>query len=127
MGLNAVFSFGFAGLFSAVGWMPHGGLALANSLATALEAVTLFVLMRRKLEGIDGTYIAQGVIQYCLAASAMAISILIFMQFAGDLNPWLVGLGGVVVGGIVYSLAAILLKVSEVQMLLGTVMQRLGH
>ncbi|HWA15390.1 MAG TPA: murein biosynthesis integral membrane protein MurJ, partial [Gemmatimonadales bacterium] len=35
MGLNVVFSFTFAWVFSKWGWMPHGGLALANSLATA--------------------------------------------------------------------------------------------
>src|SRR5512133_4284864 len=58
MGLNAIFSFGFAALFSSLGWMPHGGLALANSLATAIEAVILFSLIRRQLNGINGTNIA---------------------------------------------------------------------
>ena len=34
-----------------IGWMPHGGLALANSLATALEMVGLWYFMRRRLAG----------------------------------------------------------------------------
>ncbi|MDP2975227.1 MAG: murein biosynthesis integral membrane protein MurJ, partial [Anaerolineales bacterium] len=51
MSLNVVFSFAFSALFTQIGWMPHGGLALANSLATELEAVTLFLLMRRRLKG----------------------------------------------------------------------------
>jgi putative peptidoglycan lipid II flippase len=127
MGLNAVFSFGFAALFSAIGWMPHGGLALANSLATAIEAIILFIFMRRKLDGIDGAHIAQGVAQYGLAALGMTIAILVWMQLAGDLNPWLLGLGGVAVGGIVYGAAILLLKVSEVQLLLGAVKARLNR
>jgi len=48
MSLNVVFSFAFAALFKQIGWMPHGGLALANSLATALETIALLVLMRRE-------------------------------------------------------------------------------
>jgi putative peptidoglycan lipid II flippase len=127
MVLNAVFSFGFAALFSAMGWMPHGGLALANSLATALEAVLLVVFMRRQLDGINGTYIVRGVLQYSLAALSMGIAILGWMMFAQGLNPWLQGLGGVAVGGLVYAAAILLLKVPEVQMLLGVVRARLGR
>ncbi len=115
MGLNAVFSFGFAALFSSIGWRPHGGLALANSLATALEAVILFALMRRRLQGIDGANIARGVGQFGLAALGMAIGILFWMKLAGSLNPWLIGLGGVAVGGVVYGLGVVLLKVPEIQ------------
>ncbi|RLD06256.1 MAG: hypothetical protein DRI32_02875, partial [Chloroflexi bacterium] len=51
MSLNIVFSIAFAALFEQIGWMPHGGLALANSLATALEMVLLMILMRKRLSG----------------------------------------------------------------------------
>jgi putative peptidoglycan lipid II flippase len=125
MGLNAVFSFGFAALFSSIGWMPHGGLALANSLATALEAVILFMFMRRRLEGIDGANIARGVGQFGLAALGMAIGILTWIKFTGSLNPWLIGLGGVAVGGLIYGLGVVILKVPEIQTLLGAVKRRL--
>ena len=60
MSLNVVFSFLFSDLFEKVGWMPHGGLALANSLATALEMVALLVLMRRRLDGIHGNVCSKG-------------------------------------------------------------------
>ena len=124
MGLNAVFSFGFAALFSSVGWMPHGGLALANSLATALEAVILFMLMRRRLEGIDGINIARGVGQFGLASLGMAIGILLWIKFAGNLNPWLVGLGGVAIGGVIYGLGVMLLKVPELQIVFSLLRKR---
>ncbi len=125
MGLNAVFSFGFAALFSSLGWMPHGGLALANSLATGLEAAALFVYMRRKLEGIDGAHIARGVGQFTLAALGMGLAIWGWLRLAGGLNPWVLGLGGVAIGGMAYATGILLLKVPEVQMLLGALKSRL--
>ena len=54
MGLNVGLSFLFVWLFSSIGWMPHGGLALANSTATALEMVGLLILIRKKLAGMEG-------------------------------------------------------------------------
>jgi putative peptidoglycan lipid II flippase len=125
MGLNAVFSFAFAALFSSLGWMPHGGLALANSLATGLEAVILFIAMRRRLNGIDGANIAQGMVQFGLAALGMTIGILVWIKFTGSLNPWLVGLGGVGIGGILYGLAVLALKVPEIQIVFSLVRKRL--
>jgi putative peptidoglycan lipid II flippase len=127
MGLNAIFSFGFAGLFSSLGWRPHGGLALANSLATALEAMLLFIFMRRRLNGINGNHIARGVVQYGLSALGMTLAILVWMQFTEGLNPWLLGLGGVAIGGAVYIAGILLLKVPETQMLSGLLRRRPGR
>jgi putative peptidoglycan lipid II flippase len=126
MGLNAIFSFGFAALFAALGWMPHGGLALANSLATAIEAVILFSLIRRQLNGINGADIARGVLQFGLAALAMGISIALWMRFSSSLNVWVVGLGGVALGGTIYGLSVVLLKVPEVQLLLNSIKRRVS-
>jgi putative peptidoglycan lipid II flippase len=50
MGLNVVFSILFSQLFAQIGWYPLGGLALANSFATALEAIALFIFMRKRIE-----------------------------------------------------------------------------
>src|SRR6185369_1604472 len=72
MGLNVLFSFGFAWAFGQIGWMPHGGLALANSFATALEASILFILMRKRLNGIEGGYIRRGAIQATIGTLAMS-------------------------------------------------------
>ncbi|MBI4769781.1 MAG: murein biosynthesis integral membrane protein MurJ, partial [Chloroflexi bacterium] len=44
MSLNVALSLLFARLFERAGWLPHGGLALANSLATALETAALLWL-----------------------------------------------------------------------------------
>ena len=60
MSLNLVFSLLFSDLFRRIGWAPHGGLALANSLATYLEAFALLFLMRRRLGGLHGRSILAG-------------------------------------------------------------------
>jgi len=126
MALNAVFSFGFAGLFSSLGWMPHGGLALANSLATALEAFVLVIFMRRQLNGINGSDITRGVIQFGLASSLMAVGIVLWMLLTVGLNSWLVGMGGVTIGAIIYGLMVVALKVPEIQTVLNIIKRRLS-
>lgn len=127
MGLNVVFSFGFSWIFAQVGWMPFGGLALANSLATALEAVALFVVMRKRLNGIEGAYIGRGAAQAALAALGMSLALGLWNQAGGSMNRWLVALGGVAIGGVVYALAMVALRVPEVSMLVGMVKRRLGR
>jgi putative peptidoglycan lipid II flippase len=124
MGLNALFSFGFAALFTTLGWMPHGGLALANSLATALEAMILFIIIRKRLDGINGAEIARGTLQFGLAALAMGVGIAAWVQYTSSINVWLVGIGGVALGGSIYGLGLILLKVPEIQMVVNIVKRR---
>src|SRR5258706_941091 len=125
MGLNVVFSFGFAWIFSQLGWMPHGGLALANSFATALEAVALFVLMRKRLNGIEGKSIADGAWRGSLAALGMAVGLLLWIQFTGGMNRWIVALGGVALGGIIYLFSVAILKVPEIKLLTHAVSNQL--
>src|SRR5215217_4971410 len=125
MGLNVAFSFAFAGLFSQIGWMPHGGLALANSLATVLEATALFIFMRQRLNGIEGAYIARGFAACGLAALGMGIGLWSWIQATGDLPRWLVALGGVAMGGLLYGAGILLLRVPELQTLLHAIAQRL--
>jgi putative peptidoglycan lipid II flippase len=125
MGLNVVFSLTFSRLFSQIGWMPHGGLALANSLATALEATALFVFMRRRLNGIEGSFVARGFVACAVAALGMGTSLWFWIQATGSLTRWMVALGGVVIGGIIYGVAVILLRVPEIQMLISSIKRRL--
>jgi putative peptidoglycan lipid II flippase len=125
MGLNVVFSFTFARWFSQIGWMPHGGLALANSLATALEAAALFLVMRRRLNGIEGRYLARGFAACALASIGMGIAVWLWLQATGSLTDWVVALGGVVLGGFVYGAAVVLLRVPEIQTLMSAIVRRL--
>lgn len=76
MGLNIGLSLVFANLFVRWGWMPHGGLALANSLATALESAALILLMRKRLNGLGGGYIWKGVGVSALGTALMGAVVL---------------------------------------------------
>ena len=125
MGLNALFSFAFAALFKQIGWMPHGGLALANSFATALEAIVLFVVMRKRLNGIEGKQIIRGVIPALIAALAMSLSIFCWLYLGNGLNLWIISIVGVIVGGGVYFAALWILRVPELQYLVNEVLRRL--
>jgi len=125
MGLNVVFSFVFSSLFEKVGWYPLGGLALANSLATALEAVTLFIFMRKRLNGIEGRSIWDGVWRVGAAGLGMAIGLGLWIQAAGSLNRWLVALGGVALGGVIYFAGTLIFKVPEIKLLTRAVSNRI--
>ena len=104
MSLNIGFSLAFSALFARIGWMPHGGLALANSLATALEMVGLLVLMRRKLKGLEGANILAGTVQVALATLLMSLALWAWLAFCSSRPAWLVAGGGVAIGVGVYGL-----------------------
>ncbi|HEX2997565.1 MAG TPA: lipid II flippase MurJ, partial [Anaerolineales bacterium] len=125
MTLNVVFSLVLARVFSQIGWMPHGGLALANSLATALEAIALFIFMRRRLNGIEGQQIARGFAAGTLVSLGMAAGLWLWLQVTAGQARWLIALGGVAFGGLIYGLGVFLLRVPEVQMLTGAIARRL--
>ncbi|OGN90035.1 MAG: murein biosynthesis integral membrane protein MurJ [Chloroflexi bacterium RBG_13_48_10] len=113
MGLNIVFSLLFSAWFVRIGWMPHGGLALANSLATGLEAACLYILMRRRLGGLEGKHILKGTTQAILATVIMTLILWIWLGMTSAKPVWLVGLGGILVGGVVYGLCMLILRVPE--------------
>ncbi len=115
MGLNVGFSVLFSRWFSQMGWMPLGGLALANSLATGLEAVSLLILMRRRLGGLEGQRVLKGTSQAVLATVAMVLVVWGWMGLTNSRQAWLVGGGGVVIGCLVYGLGVMGLKVPEVK------------
>jgi len=125
MGLNVVFSFVFSSLFARIGWLPLGGLALANSFATALEATALFIFMRKRLKGIEGKSIADGAWRVGLSTVGMAVGLLFWIQASGSLARWLVALGGVAIGGVVYLVGVVILKVPEIRLLARALSNRL--
>ncbi len=89
--------------------LAHGGLALANSLATAGEALVLLMLLSRRLRGIEGRALALSVLKSTGASLAMGILVAGWLGLAGPYLPaGLVGdgvlvAGGVVLGGLAYA------------------------
>jgi putative peptidoglycan lipid II flippase len=119
MGLNVIFSFAFSAWFGRMGWMPHGGLALANSLATALEASALYVVMRNRLQGLEGRKIWSGFGAGLLSAGLMTAGLVGWIRMAGDLTRWVLVPAAVITGGILYVVGLRLLRVAEVEMIAG--------
>ena len=98
MSLNVLFSYIFSAMFIRQGWMPHGGLALANSLATALESIVLILLMRKRLMGLEGTYIWQGVGTSILGTGLMAGVVIGWGALVGDGSRLLLVIGSLGLG-----------------------------
>ena len=125
MGLNVLFSILFSAWFDQIGWMPLGGLALANTLATALEASSLWILMHRRLSGLEGKRVLKGTSQAVLGSAAMVLVLLGWLGLTQERPAWLVGGGGLLVGSLVYVIIVLVLKVPEVQGLLNLIRSRL--
>jgi putative peptidoglycan lipid II flippase len=125
MGLNVLLSVLLSQWFEKLGWMPHGGLALANSLATGLEAGALLLLMRKRLGGLQGRRVLDASLRSGLAAIFMGLALWGWSLVAQGMPAWLVALGGVVCGGLVYALAVLALGVPEVRSLSGWLLHRL--
>lgn len=126
MSLNVLFSFVFSALFKQIGWMPHGGLALANSLATALETVGLLILMRRRLMGLEGRRILSGALQGSLAAALMGLALGGWISYTTGFNYWIIGAGGIILGGLVYGVMILVLRVEEARVGLKLIGNRLA-
>ncbi|RPI23934.1 MAG: hypothetical protein EHM70_21875, partial [Chloroflexota bacterium] len=116
MSLNIAFSIGFSALFERLNVPPHGGLALANSLATGLEAIALLILMRRRLNGLNGRDVLKGVIQACLAGSAMSLALWLLIRQTTAWPQEIVAVAGVIVGAGVYLLSAWVVGVREMKL-----------
>ena len=112
MSLNLGLSFVFVALFKKLGWMPHGGLALANSTATLLESGLLLYLMHRRLQGIDGKKILQSVLKFLLAGVLMGLLIHFLMGNLPVAHP-LIRLAVFVGAGVVLYLILMLVLRSE--------------
>jgi putative peptidoglycan lipid II flippase len=118
MSLNIGLSLLFSSLFARWGWMPHGGLALANSLATFLEMGVLLFFMRRKLSGLEGSKVLDGVVKALAAGGMMSLALWGWLELTALLSIWMVALGGVAIGILVYVVGLFILRVPELKTVL---------
>ena len=127
MTLSIILSLVFAPLFQRIGWMPHGGLALAVSVSTGLEVTTLLMIMRNRLNGIHGPEIARGFGAAAIGTLLTTITLVFWMWAAGSAHPALTTLGGVALGGVVYAAAMVVLRIPEVGTFVRIIKQRLSR
>ena len=125
MSLNVALNYLLSGLFLRWGWLPHGGLALANSIATFLEMAVLLAFMRRRLSGLEGGRIMNGLLQALIAGGVMAAALWGWLKLAAGFSPWVSALCGIALGGMVYLVVLALLRVPEVKTAAGAIKKRL--
>jgi putative peptidoglycan lipid II flippase len=116
MTLNIGFSYLFAYIFLKVGWAPHGGMALANSLATGIEMVLLLYLMKKRLNGLDEGVLIKGMFIALISALLMAGSVWYWMLVASAKADWLILGGGLILGMVVYGGCLVLFRAPEVSL-----------
>lgn len=117
-----------------VGSFGYGGLALANSVATAVEAFVLLWLLRQRLQGFDEWLVVRAVGRQLAAALMMGAALRLWLRW-GDGTGWLVGSaaqawvltgGGLFLGTSVYLGLMLALDPLTVRPLLALVRSRLA-
>jgi len=126
MALNFGLSLAFAALFQRIGWMPHGGLALANSAATFLEAAAMLFVMRRRLNGLQTGRILRGVLKSLLATAGMSAVLLGWLALSRGWGSGLITLGAIALSLPVYVGLLVLLRTQEVRMLWNAIRRRIS-
>lgn len=118
MAINIGLSFLFLNLFPRWGWMPHGGLALSMTTASFLEMAILLFYMRRKLSGLEGPHLLEGLVKALVAGGLMSLAVWGWLTISYDYSKWIIGFGGIAIGVLVYSLVLMILRVPELKMVL---------
>ena len=111
--------------------LSFGGLALANSSATTLEALLLLVLLRPRMGGIEGFALLRSLARI-IAASALMGAFLLFLDRAlppveGQLAAVILAAGGVLAGALLYVAANWLLRSPELRQVVDIVRRRFAR
>jgi putative peptidoglycan lipid II flippase len=123
--INVALSLLLVGAFSAAGWMPHGALALANTLATAAEMTALLVFLRRKIKRLldrDGWL---SLARTVFSAAVMAAALVFWTQALHFESKWIAGLGGISVGLIIYGGVSLAIGSQEARSIVRMVVSRI--
>ncbi|MBX3081557.1 MAG: murein biosynthesis integral membrane protein MurJ [Anaerolineae bacterium] len=109
-----------------------GGLALANSIAVGVECLILTLILRRRWQGIDEKAVLVTLGKTFAATVVMAVAVMAVTPAVGALELFrdrrlvLLTQGGilVLVGGIVYLVTTLVLRMEEVYQLPGLILRR---
>ena len=104
--------------FALIAPLAQGGLALANSIATILEMLTLLLLLRRRMIGIDERRIALAVVRITVGALAMGAVLVAFVNVFAARGAVFVAVFGAALGAGVYLVATAALRSEEIEYVL---------
>jgi putative peptidoglycan lipid II flippase len=108
-----------------VGEGPFGGLALANALATTVESGALWLLLRRRLKGLDDRTMLGMLARALLASLAMGGLVLPVGALLGNRSPLLVLGLGTGVGLVSFEVLALALRLPEARSMPSMLLRRI--
>ncbi len=104
--------------------LAHGSIALSNSLGTGLQVIVLLLVAQRRLKGIEGRVLTASLARTVAASALMGVAVAGFRALLPDAGPLATGVGGLAVGAVTYTLAALLLGGEELRELPGLLLRR---
>ncbi|MFQ3536142.1 MAG: murein biosynthesis integral membrane protein MurJ [Aggregatilineales bacterium] len=102
----------------------HGGLALANALATTVESAVLWLWLRRKIGTLDDQAVVNVAGRTALAALGMSAGVWAINQLLAQAAPLVIVGVCVLLGAALYQVLALLLGVPEARSLPVSVLRR---
>jgi putative peptidoglycan lipid II flippase len=108
MGLNIALS------IALIAPLAQGGLALANSIATILEMLTLLAILRRRMGDVDTRRIAASVARIAAGALVMGSALVVFANMSVARSATFVAVVGTLLGAAVYFGVTMLLRSEEI-------------
>jgi putative peptidoglycan lipid II flippase len=97
--------------------LAHGGLALANTTAILLEMTLLMVFLSRDAGGLDWGGLSETVVKTGIASIAMALALFWMADRFADGNKYVVGIGGLIAGALIFLAVASVLRTPELVIL----------
>lgn len=104
---------------------PFAGLALANSLTTLLEGLTLWWLLRRRIGSIHDAQVLRVVVRALLASIGMGIVVWVAFQVLMGSHPIIIAGGGTLAGIVTYFGLTVILGVPEAKTIPNMVLSRI--
>lgn len=131
--VNALASYLFRNLLMPYGY-GHVGVALATSSVALVNFFALFLLMRKRVNGINGSDILASFLKIAAASAVMsivayAIYFLLHQRFGGNglIFKMIEALVPIAVGGLIFVVTAKVLKVDEITKLYDALARKLGR
>jgi putative peptidoglycan lipid II flippase len=106
---------------------PFGGLALANTLATAIESAVLWIVLRRRLTTIHDQRVLWMAARTLIASLIMGVVVWFIANRLGESRPLIVLIVGAVAGVAVFEIAALALGLTEARRIPMTVLRRFSR